>query len=129
MIYAKDGGDGRLEDSALEATSFPVATEALCKVRPIVPRRAARSKRARCSSVGRPRLMRRVRVLRLLSLLSEKPHDVVECLFNVDAVFGGGLHEFAAKLLCEGVSFLRGDGTLDGLVTLVSDEHDGNRAR
>lgn len=64
--------------------------------------------------------------LGLLPLLAKHANDIVEGLFNIDAVLSGGLDEFAAQLLRQGLTLLRGDGALDGLVALVADKHDGD---
>ena len=59
----------------------------------------------------------------LLSLRSQHAHDVVEGLFDVDAVLGRRLDELAAELAGQGVTFLRRDLAFRDAVALVADQH------
>lgn len=58
---------------------------------------------------------------------SQDSDDVVKGLLNVDAVLGRGLDKLAAELPRKGVALLCGDLSVRHAVTLVSDEHDGDR--
>ena len=68
-------------------------------------------------------------LLLLLSLLSEHPDHIVKSLFDIDTVLGRGLDEFASQILGEGLTFLGGNGSFDGLVTLVPHQHYGHGQR
>lgn len=60
----------------------------------------------------------------LSPLLLQHPHDIKEGLFDVDAVLGRGLDEFAAEFPRFGLALLGGNFALDDPVALVADEHD-----
>lgn len=62
-----------------------------------------------------------------LSLAAKDSNHIVEGLFNIDAVFRGCLDEFASEFSGKCMSFLRGDLPFGHPVTLVADEHDGDR--
>ena len=63
----------------------------------------------------------------LLALAAEDADNVIESLFDIDAVLGRGLDKLAAELAGEGVTLLRRHLALGDAIALVADEHDRDR--
>lgn len=72
---------------------------------------------------GRSTILALPAALLLLSLLPKHTDDIVESLFDIDAVLGRRLDKFTAQILGQRLTLLGRHGALDGLVALVTHQH------
>lgn len=78
---------------------------------------------------GRSTILALPAALLLLSLLPEHTNDIVESLFDIDAVLGRRFDKITTQVLGQCLTLLSGYGALDGLVALVTHQHHRHRQR